>query len=242
MSALDVAQAQSNLASSKARIPLLETGLTVALNRVAVLLGEVPGELDDELRDELKIPDPPSNVTVGLPGDLLRQRPDVRRAERDLAAQTARVGIAVADLYPRFSLTGFLGLESGDIGDLFDGGSVTWNFGLPFSWNIFDGGRRRGRIDAEWARTEQLLSFYEQTVLLALEEVEFALVSYDREQARGTLLREAVTATERSLALVQTQYRSGLTDFQNVLDTQRSLFSQQDQLAESEGFVIQNAQ
>lgn len=240
VSALDIAQAESNLASSESAIPTLEAGAIAATFRLAVLLGEHPGSLDDELGTAAAIPEPAAAITVGLPGELLRQRPDVRRAERDLAEQTARIGIAVADLYPRFSLTGFLGLQSTQIGDFGSGDSVTWSIGLPVSWNVFDRGRTRGAIDAEKARTEQLLSFYQNTVLLALEEVENSLVSYDRLQLRRDKLLEAVDATVRSLDLVRTQYMAGLTDFQNVLDTQRSLSSQQDQLADAEGQVIQS--
>ncbi len=240
VSALDVAQAESNLASSEARIPVLETGLELALNRLAVLLGEQPGKLHDELERVMDLPDPPVRITVGLPGDLLRQRPDVRIAERNLAAQTARIGVAVADLYPRFSLTGFLGLQSVQGGDFLDGDSVTWSFGLPFSWNLFDGGSRRSAVEVERARTEQLLTSYQQTVLLALEEVENSIVAYDREQQTRERLLVAVDATLRSLELVRTQYMAGLTDFQNVLDTQRSLFTQQDELATTEGRVVQD--
>ncbi|MCP3982164.1 MAG: efflux transporter outer membrane subunit [bacterium] len=240
VSGLDVSQAESNLAQTEASIPLIETALTQALNRLAVLLGEHPGALHDELEVVAPILNPPREVVIGLPGDLLRQRPDVRRAERDLAAQTARIGVAVADLYPRFSLTGFFGLQSVSFDSFADGDSVTWSFGLPFSWNLFDRGRRGAVVDAERARTDQLLAAYQQTVLLALEEVENSLVSYDRQQLRSTKLRSAAEATERSLELVRTQYMTGLADFQNVLDTQRTLFSQQDQLATAEGLVLQN--
>jgi len=240
VSALDVAQAESNLASSDAAIPRLETQLTAALNRLAVLLGEAPGELDYELEAKRQIPVLPDEVAVGLPADLLRQRPDVRRAERDLAAQTARIGVATADLYPRFSLTGFLGLQSTSGGEFFSANSVGWSLGLPMFANIFDGGRVRGRIDIEKARTEQLLAFYEQSVLLALEDVETSVAAYANERERRKRLQRAVDATERSVDLVQTQYKAGLTDFQNVLDSERSLFNRQDELAESEGDVVKN--
>ena len=239
-SALDVAQAESNLANTEAGIPLLESQLNAALNRVAVLLGENPGSVHDELLGRTDIPRPAEEVVAGIPADVVRQRPDIRRAERDLAAQTARIGVATADLYPRFSLTGLLGLDSGDIGDLFDGDSVTWNVGLPLIANLFDGGRRRGRVQVEEARTDQLFSIYKLTVLLALEEVEDALVDYAKEKIRRDSLARAVDASQRSVELVHTQYKTGLTNFQNVLDSERSLTDQQDQLAESEGRVIGN--
>ena len=239
-SALDVAQAESNLANTEAGIPLLESQLNAALNRVAVLLGENPGSVHDELLGRTDIPRPTEEVVAGIPADVVRQRPDIRRAERDLASQTARIGVATADLYPRFSLTGLLGLDSGDVGDLFDGDSVTWSVGLPMIANLFDGGRRRGRVQVEEARTDQLLSIYRQTVLLALEEVEDALVDYAKEKIRRDHLARAVDASQRSVELVRTQYKAGLTDFQNVLDSERSLTDQQDRLAESEGRVIGN--
>jgi len=166
-SALDTAQAESNLANTEAGIPTLETQLNNALNRIAVLLGEFPGSLHDELDVTKEIPSPPDEVLVGIPADVVRQRPDIRRAERDLAAQTARIGVATADLYPRFSITGFLGLDSQNLGDLFSGDSVGWSVGLPMFANLFDGGRVRGRIQVEDARTEALLALYELTVLVA---------------------------------------------------------------------------
>jgi NodT family efflux transporter outer membrane factor (OMF) lipoprotein len=240
VSQLDITQAESNLANTEAQIPPLRAGLTGALNRLAVLLGETPGSLNAELSDTSDIPVPPETITVGLPAELLRQRPDVRRAERSLAAQTARIGIRTADLYPRFSLFGFLALESTEGGDLFDSSSVTWGFGLPIRWNIWAGGRIRASIKVEEARTEQALLAYEQSVLRALEEVENAMVAYYQERLRRDKLVEAVVASERSVELVRTQYMAGLTNFQNVLDTQRSLFNQQDQLAASEGVLVQS--
>ena len=240
VSQLDITQAESNLANTEAQIPTLRAGAIGALNRLAVLLGVTPGTLNEELNAASGIPVPPPQVTLGLPAELLRQRPDVRRAERQLAAQTALIGVRTADLYPRFSLFGFLGLGSADIGDLFSGSSGTWGFGLPIRWNIWQGGRIRSAIKVEEARTEQALLAYEQSVLRALEEVENSMVNYYQERFRRDKLVEAVTASERSVDLVKTQYMAGLTNFQNVLDTQRSLFNQQDQLAASEGILVQN--
>ncbi|MEN8163703.1 MAG: TolC family protein [Acidobacteriota bacterium] len=240
VSALDVAQAESNVANTRSLIPVLETRLSQSLNRLAVLLGESPGALHDELATPAPIPHEPPAVIVSLPAELLRQRPDVRLAERGLAAQTARIGVATADLYPSFSLGGFLGLQSTSGGDFFDSGSLTWNVGLPIRWNIFSGGRIRNQIRAEEARTEQMLAAYEQTVLSALEESENSMVAYANEVKRRSHLRDSVEATEHSLELVLTQYRSGLTNFQNVLDTQRSLLTRQDELAASEGDAVSN--
>jgi outer membrane protein TolC len=146
--------------------------------------------------------------------------------------------VATAELYPKFSLSGFLGLQSVEAGDLFSSDSVNWSIGLPIRWRIFEGGALRSQIVAEEARTAQLIASYEQAVLLALEEVEDAMVSYEKEVSRRARLAESVDATQRSLELVLTQYTAGLTDFQNVLDTQRSLLTREDEYAESEGFVI----
>ncbi len=240
VSALDVAQAESNLANTEALIPSLEAQLQFALNRLAVLLGEPPGAVHAELEQPKAVPSAPTGVTVGLPADLLRQRPDVRRAERQLASQNARIGVATADLYPSFSLGGFLGLQATDGGDLLDGDSLTWGVGLPIRWSLFSGGRIRSQIRAEEARTQQALVRYELTVLLALEETENVMVAYEQERIRQSRLRRSVDATERSLDLVLTQYRAGLADFQNVLDTQRSLLARQDDLAASGAQVVKN--
>ena len=239
-SGLDVAQAEANLGNTRAAIPTLEIGLEAAMNRLAVLVAEHPGSLDQEL-DEIKpIPEPDTDLTIGMPADLLRRRPDIRRAERALAAQTALVGVATADLYPTFSLSGVLGVQATSSGDLGDGDSVTWALIPGLRWNIFSGGRVRNRIRVEEARTQQALLAYEGTVLRALEEVENALVAYERERVRRDRLREATGAQQRAVELVETQYKSGLTNFQNFLDAQRSLFQSQDSLAASEGQVVKN--
>ncbi len=240
VSALDVAQAESNLANTRSLIPVIERDLEQSLNRLSVLLGDPPGAVHDELADRRPIPTEPPEVAAGIPAERLRQRPDVRQAERLLAAQTARIGVAKADLYPTFSLAGFLGLQATELGDLSDSGSVTWGFSLPIRWEIFSGGRIRWQVRAEEARTEQLLASYERTVLLALEEVENAMAAYGSELERRQRLAEAVDATQRSLELVLTQYTAGLTDFQNVLDTQRSLLTREDELALAEGLTVAN--
>ena len=238
-SALDPAQAESNLANTEAAIPSLEAALRFALNRLAVLLGLAPGAVDETLSSAGPIPAPASGLVVGLPADLLRQRPDVRRAERELASQTALIGVATADLYPRFSLSGTFAFESTDLSDLADGD--TFGLVLPaFRWNLFDRKRIRNRIEIEEERAEQAFVRYEQAVLFALEDVEDAMVGYAQESRRRSLLAAAAAASERAVELAEIQYTSGLTDFQNLLDAQRSLFVQQDQLAASEGLVVKN--
>jgi NodT family efflux transporter outer membrane factor (OMF) lipoprotein len=228
------------LETSRSQIPVLETGLQAAKNRLAVLLGEQPGNLDRELSAKRPIPAVPPTVAVGIPAETLRHRPDVRRAERLLAARTARIGVATADLYPRFRLFGTIGLESISTGDLFTYASRTWRFGPGVSWNIFDAGAIRRNIEVQTARQEQALIQYESAVLGALEEVENVLVAYAEEQRRRASLVKAEAAARRSVLLARDQYRAGLTNFNNVLDAQRALLSLQDQLTLSRGAVTSN--
>jgi len=242
-SALDVAQAEQNLAQTESSIPVLEAGLNAALNRLAVLLAEQPGALHDRLlRDGGDIPTVPADIMVGVPADVLRRRPDVRRAERFLASETALIGVAKADLYPTFSISGFVQSIAGTFTGMFegDGSSIGWGIIPGFRWDLFKGGKIRNNIRAQEARTDQALLGYQQTILLAFEEVEDAMVSYDRELVRRSRLQEAADASQRAVDLVRTQYTSGLTNFQNLLDTQRTLFRQQDELAASEGRVVKN--
>ena len=237
---LDVAQAQSNLGSTEAIIPALEQGRVAAVLRLAVLLGVHPNMVRDALQESQPIPTAPERVTIGAPANLLRQRPDVRAAERRLASQTAQIGVATADLYPRFSLSGFFAFESGDLGSLFSGNSATWGLGMPIRWDVFAGGRIKANIEVQKERTQAQLHAYEQGILLAIEDVEGSINRYTQEQDRRDALKRAVTAAERTVTLSLDLYRQGLVDFQNVLDAQRSLFNFQDQLAESEGFVAVN--
>jgi len=235
---LDVRQAQLNLARTESTIPALRTSMKQSINRLGVLLGEFPSALYDELITSAPIPQPPENITVSMPANFLRQRPDIRQAERELAAQTARVGVATAELYPRFSLLGDFGFE-GD-SDIFDYKKRAWSIGPSFRWNIFDGGRVRSFISIEDARTEQALVRYEKAVLGALEEVENSIISYTEEVKRRGFLEDSVKAAQESVDLVKTLYINGLTDFQNVLDMERSRFEQQDDFANSEGRVTQD--
>jgi outer membrane protein TolC len=183
---------------------------------------------------------PPDVVEVGVPADLLRQRPDIRGAERRLAAQTARIGVAQAELYPQFFLPGTLALEAFDVGNL-NGSSLAYAFGPTLRWNLFSGGRIRNTIRAEEARTRQFLHAYEQTVLLALEDTEGAMVAFAQERDRGGSVLAARDAASKSVELVKDLYRSGLTQFQNVLDMERSLAQQDDELAVSRGALAADA-
>ncbi|MFT5232380.1 MAG: multidrug efflux system outer membrane protein [Candidatus Krumholzibacteriia bacterium] len=237
---LDVSRARSNLANTEAAIPKLAVALESALNREAILLGEMPGSLDEELGAQASIPRANTEISVALPAELLRRRPDVRRSERELAAQTARIGVATADLYPSFSLAGVLNLTSVDFDGLGESGHTGWSLVPGVQWALFSGGKIRGQIKVEEARTEQAFAQYEKTVLNALSEVENSLVALRQEEIREKLLLTAVEASQQSVALVEIQYIEGLTDFQSYLDAQRVLFDQQDSYAQSRGLVMTN--
>lgn len=237
---LAVQQSLYNLEQTRSQLPVLQTGLEEAKNRLAVLLGEKPGVLHQELELKKPIPVPPVSVAVGIPAETLRHRPDIRRAERKLAAQTARIGVAKADLYPKLRLSGTLGLESISTNDFFEAASKTWSIGPALSWNIFDAGAIRRNIEVQTVLQKQALIGYESTVLKALEEVENVLTAYAKEQIRRESLKSATGAAKKAYQLSKDQYNAGLVDFGNVLDAQRSLQTFQDQLAQSEGVVTSN--
>jgi NodT family efflux transporter outer membrane factor (OMF) lipoprotein len=233
-----VQQASALLASTEAQVPALETGFKEAAHRLGVLLGQPPGALVEELSREAPLPGAPPVVPVGLPSDLLRRRPDIQQAERDLAAANARLGMAVADLYPKFSLTGDIGLLSVSTSDWFSSGSRFWSAGPTAQWKIFDAGRIRAKIKAQNAREEQALARYEETVLSSFEDVENALTAYAKEQTRERSLAEAVQANQQALEIASQLYRNGLVDFLRVLESQRALYDSQDSLVQSERAVI----
>lgn len=237
---LAVEQSHYILESTRSQIPALETSLEKAKNRLAVLLGEKPGAMHRELAETRPIPVLPVTVAVGIPAETLRHRPDIRRAERTLAAQTARIGVATADLYPRFRLFGTIGLESISSGDLWEWAGRTWSIGPSLSWKIFHAGAIRQNIQVQTARQKQALIQYESAVLKAQEEVENALVAYAKEQRRRESLKAAVTAARRAYELSWDRYNAGLVDFNNVLDATRSLQSFQDELASSDGTATSN--
>ena len=240
-SRLDVTQAQAQLATTQSQVPLIESAARQTIHRLGVLLGQVPESLLEDLGPERPIPTVPVKVEIGVPSELLRRRPDVRRAERELAAATARVGVATADLFPRvFLSSNIVGLQSASISDLALASSRFWTAGPTISWPIFDAGRIRARIEVQNAREEQNLAQYEKTVMTSLEEVENALVAYTREQVRRQALLEAVDANIQAVELANERYIKGLGDFLSVLDTQRSLYSTEEQLAQSEQSVAAN--
>jgi NodT family efflux transporter outer membrane factor (OMF) lipoprotein len=239
-SGLDVAQADQVLATTRTIIPPLELALTEEINLLGVLLGLEPGRLRERLAASAPIPQAPDAVAVGLPLDLLRQRPDLRRAERELAAQNARIGVAVGDLYPRFSLLGSFGFDATQAADLFEGASRTYGVGPTMIWNVFDAGRLRAQIWSEQALTEQALLRYQQQLLIALAEVENALASFERTREERFAVADAVSASALALDLATTLYKDGAVDFQNVLDAQRTLLTQEERLAITDGAVVQS--
>ncbi|MEX0805574.1 MAG: TolC family protein [Candidatus Binatia bacterium] len=176
----------------------------------------------------------PQIVALGEPEDLLRRRPDIRIAERDLAAATARIGVAVADLFPRITFVGGVALEAGSFSRVGSSGSDTFSFGPRIFWAAFDLGRVRARIRQADARAEAALAQYEQRVLIALEETESALVNFGRQQFRRDFLRESAQASEQATSLARLRYQYGVSDFLTVLDAERTLLQAQDQLAQSE--------
>jgi len=231
---LEVAQAETQANTTAAQIPLLESALKAAAYNLDLLLGLSPGALGNELAAEQPIPVLPPEVLVGLPSDLLRRRPDIRFAERQLAAATALVGAATADLFPKFFLTGGYGLQSASASDWLTGRSRFWSIGPTVSWPIFDAGRIRANIEIRSARQEQALAQYEKAVLAALGEVEKALVHYSQEQARRQALLEAVASSRRAVEMAHELYVRGLSDFLNVLEAQRALYGAENDLAQSE--------
>jgi len=237
--ALDVAQAKLILSNTESEIPSLRIAEAQAVHRLAVLLGTTPHTLREIVTPPRPIPTAAALPAAGLPAELLRRRPDIRSAERALAAQTARIGAAEALRYPMLSLSGMLSLEASHISDMGDWDSRAFAFGPGVRWNLFDGNRIKSLTAAEEARTRQLAAAYQAIVLRAVEETENAMVGFAQEQQRAASLARSVAAAQESLGMVQTLYTNGLTDFQNVLDTQRSLTAQQDRLAVSQGQIIQ---
>ena len=231
---LDVEQARANLEQTRAQIPSLETNRVEAEHRLEILLGQQPDTLAQRLTQPGGIPRIPARVTVGIPADALRQRPDVQVAERTLAAETARIGVVEAQAYPNFSLGGSLGLEALTLGTLASGNagaaSVLGSVAAP----IFDAGRIRQQVNIQTAVQEQALVNYQSTVLNALAEVENALVALANTRQRQDHLREALQAARLAARLARDRYSAGLSDFQTVLDTERTVLTVEDKLVLSE--------
>lgn len=236
---LDVRQARSSLAQTESLIPALVAGRRQASNRLGTLLGDTPSLLADRA-PPAPIPKAPAEVALGIPADLLRRRPDVRRAERQVAAQSARVGVAESDLYPRLALNGFVGSAANDFKDLFKATSFTAFIAPQVQWSVLNYGRIVNNIKAQDARLEGAALQYQQTVLTAGREVEDALVGFLQAQEQSAHLEDSVLEAERSVELVHMQFQGGVTDFNRVYNTQTLLVNQQDQLATVRGNIALN--
>ncbi|MGO8688677.1 MAG: efflux transporter outer membrane subunit [Thermoguttaceae bacterium] len=234
---LDVQRAKANLAATQALIPVFEIGYRKAQNRLCILMAMPPRDLRPRLGDSATIPQAPAEVVVGIPADLLRRRPDVRRAEREAAVQSARIGMAEAEFFPHIAITGTIGFESEDFFKVFQGGSLAAVIGPGFRWNILNYGRIRNAVRAQDTRFCQAVATYQETVLRANEEAENAVVSYLRDQDRAAALETAAAASSKAADLALLQYEKGLVDYEPVLDTQRDLVRQQDEVAQSRGQV-----
>jgi NodT family efflux transporter outer membrane factor (OMF) lipoprotein len=239
---LDVYQAQNVLAQTESTIPQLTIQLNQGLNALAVLLGMSPQPMDGLLRGSTGIPVPPKAVAVGIPADLVRRRPDIRAAELAAMAQSAQIGIAEANLYPAFSLTGSFGTAASNIGQsklkrVFEGKGITFAFGPAFQWNILNYGQITNQVRVEDAALQTLLVDYQNTVLKAQQEVENGLTSFLQGREQVDFLRESVAAANSALGIALLQYNLGTRDFTTVLTAEQNLYTAQNNLAMAEGGV-----
>lgn len=235
-SELDLRQAKASLAQTEALIPQLESGRRQAGNRLCILLGMPATDLASQLA-AAPIPAAPLEIAVGIPADLLCRRPDIRRAEREVAAQSAQVGVATADFFPRLGVSGFIGYAADDLRGLFDARNLT-GFIIPtLQWNILNYGRIANNVCMQDARLQAATFQYQQTVLSAGREVEDALVQFVQAQKQAHFLEQGVVEAQRSVELVVQQFEGGITDFNRVYTTQSQLVTQQDQLGTTQGNI-----
>lgn len=229
---LDVARARAQWNTTLATVPQFHANIDQATHRIAVLCGMAPSELRPKLENPKPVPQTPSRISLSKPADVLRHRPDIRVAERNLAAATERVGIATADLFPRVTFNGSVGLEGQTLSGLGRAGNGAYSFGPRLIWAAFDLGRVRQQVVAAGARAEGALAQYEQTVLQALEEAENALTAYERERQRLVYLREAAKSAEEAAKLARERYKDGVASFLDVLEAERAaLVAQSDVVA-----------
>ncbi|MEM7234743.1 MAG: efflux transporter outer membrane subunit [Planctomycetota bacterium] len=232
-SSLDVERARSQASATRARLPTLRAAVRASIHLLGVLTGREPGAELENLLSTKPLPEMPRGIEVGVPSELLRRRPDIRASERALEAHTAAVGVAVADLYPKFFLTGTAGLESLSFSDLFTGASRTWTLGPTLSWPVFQFGRLRARVEASEAALDASYATYRQTVLLAIEESENALVRLEERGRESQELGKSVEAARRSVRLARNLYEDGLEDLLSVLDAERQQRELEDRLVAS---------
>lgn len=238
-SSQDVAQARSNREQTRAQLPVLETSLAETGHTLDILLGRTPGTLHARLAETGPLPSVPEKIAVGIPADTLRQRPDVRAAERALAAETARVGVAEAARYPSFKLSGSIGLEALKLGALGNSGAAASSLLAGITAPVFNAGRLRAQVEIQDAVREQAQVAYEKSVLSALQDVENALVALSRNHQRVEALSNAAASARVAAELARQRYNAGLIDFQSVLDTERTLLSSEDSLASARASHVQ---
>ena len=235
---LDVNQQTAQEAETEAQIPLLDAQIRANIDALSVLLGRTPESLAAELSGAVAIPTPPTALPIGLPSDLLRRRPDIREAERNLAAATAQVGAAVAQLYPKFDLLGFASFAGMSLNSLLS----TRNFSdaaiADITWPIFTAGRLQANVRVDEDAENQAYFSYRVSVLKALQDTEDALAHYDADQRRLVFLEREITATTSAVTIAQQQYMVGLTDYLNVLSTQMTLLRAQDEAAQTQSAVV----
>lgn len=230
---LDTSRAEAQLRTTLASIPPLLAAIATTTYRLSVLTGQMPDALSSELLAPQPLPSLPELNAIGNPETLLRRRPDIRIAERTLAASTARIGVAVGDLFPKVTFFGSVGYNAANVSDLGNAGTDTFLYGPRISWAAFDLGRVRARVHIAEAQTEAALAGYESTVLTALEETEGTLVSYGYAQSRRDILEQAASASSKAATLARRRFEGGLTDFLDVLNAERDMLSAQDGLAQS---------
>ena len=233
ISELDLDQARSTLAATEATIPELEISLRQTINQLCILLGMPPEELRARLGPG-NIPIAPRDVVVGIPADLLRRRPDVRAAERQLAAQCALIGVAESQFYPAISITGTYGYSAANLSHLFEPAALTGNVGPSFNWNLLNYGRIENGVRLQNSRFQELLATYQQTVLSANQDVENGLVTFLRGQLRTQLQQESVDQAKKAVKIALLQYKAGTVDFTTVTQVEQTLVQQEDILAQAQ--------
>jgi len=239
---LDLLQAKTLLSSTQATIPKIQSALFTYKHALAVLLGMLPGDLEKILNETKKIPTIFSDIAIGVPAEVLRRRPDIRRAEMKAAEQSAQIGIARTDLFPSFTLFGSLGWSATDIGnnslgDIFDSNSFSYSFGPAFRWNLFNYGRLKNQVRIQDARLQQLITAYQNTVLNAAREVEDSMTGIVYAKKEAEYIRQTIVSSQKSMELAMLQYEEGFVDYQRVLDSTRSMTLQQDQYAQLQGTI-----
>jgi len=237
----DTSRARAQLEATRSRVPALEAQVAVTMHRIAVLTGRTPDALVAELESQQALPPLPARIDPTAPGDVLRQRPDVAAAEQRLHAATARIGVVTADLFPRFTLGGLIGSQAIDSSALFERDSETRLVALGIDWSFLDIGRVRARIKAADADAEGELARYEQTVLLALEDTENALVRHARARVEDQHLEQAALDSAKAAQLARVRFEAGAADLFEVLDAERTQLQAQDAFADGRTRSVNSA-